>query len=219
MFELNQRSIRIRVPILVMGTFMALARTPQIFAHEGPPFPILMDEPLAGHIVSVWADPDIGEARFFIVVEAPTGAVPAAVPTVSMWVEPVNGRLERATYVAKQQMLRNQLQFEAHPHFDQRDMWTIGFQLTDAREKSAQLTTQIESTPPGFGFWDFAIYLFPFLLLGGMWVLAMVRRRRMEYSEPDESEHVAAAFSAAEVSSHELQVAYPLVVSKAEHGE
>lgn len=45
-----------------------------------------------------------------------------------------------------------------------------------------ELTTQIESTPPGFGLWDFVIYLFPFLLLGGMWVLAMLRRSRMHYA-------------------------------------
>jgi hypothetical protein len=99
-----------------------------------------------------------------------------------MWVEPVSGRLDRAVYVAKQQTLRNQLQFEAKPYFDQRDMWTVGFQLTTPGGESQELTTEVESTPPGYGLWDLAIYLFPFVLLGGMWVIAMGRRRRMRWT-------------------------------------
>ncbi|MCA9124680.1 MAG: hypothetical protein H6822_09130 [Planctomycetaceae bacterium] len=163
---------------------MAVADCSPVSAHEGPPFPILMDKPLAGYLVSVWADPDIGEATFFVVVESPQGGLPAEAPSVAMWFEPVSGRLDRVACETKQEALRNQLQFIAQPNFDQRDQWTVGFRLTSANGVSEELTAQVESTPPGFGPWDFAIYLFPFLLLGGMWVLAMMRRSRMNSSEP-----------------------------------
>lgn len=153
-------------------------------AHEGPPFPIAMDERLADVVVSVWADPDIGEARFFVVVESPAGGPPQGVTHVSMWVEPANGRLERVHYAATRQPQRNQLQFLIRPTFDQRDMWNIGFELTNKYGDTVQMTRQIESTPPGFGLWDFAIYLFPFLFLAGMWVLAMLRRGRYAPTEP-----------------------------------
>ena len=188
MCDLNQHQTFTGIPFVVIGISMALANSSPASAHEGPPFPILMDKPVAGYLVSVWADPDIGEATFFIVVEAPTGGPPADVPNVAMWVEPVSGRLETVTCETRQEALRNQLQFVAQPYFDQRDQWTVGFRLTSANGHAEELATQVESTPPGFGRWDFAIYLFPFLLLGGMWVLAMVRRSRMIYSEPDSHE-------------------------------
>jgi hypothetical protein len=97
-----------------------------------------------------------------------------------MWVEPVSGRLPRARYEAKQQTLRNQMQFEAAPHFDQRDIWDVGFHVAPPGGETLELTTQIESTPPGYGPWDLVIYLFPFVLLGGLWLAAMVRRSRMK---------------------------------------
>ena len=156
---------------------LLLAGTAPASAHEGPPFPILMDEPAGDYVVSVWADPDIGDASFYIVVESPRGGPPAEAPEeVSMWVEPVSGRLDRATYETERQDLRNQMQFAASPYFDRRDTWTVGFQLVAPDGQQGELTTEIESTPPGFGAWDLAIYLFPFLLLGGLWAMAMFRR-------------------------------------------
>lgn len=148
-------------------------------AHEGPPFPILMDEQAAGCVVSVWADPDIGEAQFFVIIESPPGGPPKTVPRVSVWVEPVSGRLKRVEYNAKQRSLRNQVQFEALPHFDQRDRWRVGIQIVAPGGESQELITEVESTPPGYGLWDLAIYLFPFLLLGAMWIIAISRRQRL----------------------------------------
>ena len=155
-----------------------LAGPAAAFAHQGPPFPILVDQPAAGYLVSVWADPDIGDAQFFIIVETPDGDPPAEAPHVSTWAEPVSGRLQRVRYETTQQTLRNQVQFEANPYFDQRDTWTVGFRLTAPGGQSGELTTEIESTPPGYGQWDLAIYLFPFLLLAVLWIAAVVRRRR-----------------------------------------
>lgn len=157
---------------------LLMARQAQ--AHEGPPFPILMDQPAANYKVSVWADPDIGEALFYIIVETPDGEQPAELPSVSMWTEPTSGRLPKETWLAEKMALRNQLQFEAHPEFDQRDFWTVGFTVTPPGGSPAELTTEVESTPPGYGRWDLVIYLFPFALLGGMWVFAALRHiRRM----------------------------------------
>jgi hypothetical protein len=127
----------------------------------------------------VWADPDIGEALFYVVVESPDGGPPAMPPReVSMWAEPTSGRVARANYPAQRQSLRNQVQFEAKPYFDQRDMWNVGFRLVAPDGHVDELTTEIESTPPGYGPWDFLIYLFPFVLLAGLWAVAMFRRFR-----------------------------------------
>jgi len=175
MHSRNRRSVC--RALLLWGIWMCGA-VASVAAHEGPPFPILMDQPAADYRVSVWADPDIGEAYFYVIVETPNGDRPDRVPAVSMWTEPVSGRLERVEYDMEQQELRSHLQFEAKPYFDQRDMWNVGFRLESSDGDRGELVAEVESTPPGFGAWDLAVYLFPFVFLGGMWVLAILRRSR-----------------------------------------
>ncbi|QEF98765.1 hypothetical protein Mal15_28210 [Stieleria maiorica] len=148
------------------------------WAHEGPPFPILIDHSVANHTVSVWADPDIGEARFFIVVETRDGNRPSEAPKVSLWTEPTSGRLDRASYAAEQQPLRHSMQFFAEPYFDQRDFWNIGIRVSSTGGETEEIMVKVESTPPGYGAWDLAIYLFPFVLIGGAWSYAMAKRIR-----------------------------------------
>jgi len=145
-----------------------------------------MDSTLGDYVVSVWADPDIGQATFYIIVESPEGGMPRDIPHVALWTEPVSGRLERATWEATQQDLRNQLQFEVLPYFDQGDIWNVGIQLVRPGGDPQEVTAQVESTPPGYGPWDLVIYIFPFVFLAGFWAAAMVRRSRAlrRMSEP-----------------------------------
>jgi len=165
--------------------FALIALIPGVctYAHEGPPFPLVLDKPLADSRISIWADPDIGEARFYIIVETADGEMPTSVPNVSIWTEPVDGRLERQTYPALQNSLRNRLQFEANPYFDCRDFWKIGVQISKPGTGVLEFATEVESTQPGLGPWDFLIYVFPFLLLGGMWAIAIARHRRNAHGQ------------------------------------
>jgi len=183
---------RLAVGLLTWIGVVAVVALPTASAHKGPPFPIFMDKPLAGYSVSVWADPDIGLATFFVVVESPQGGKPSDAPGVSMWVEPTSGRLDRVTCETKLKPLDNQLEFEARPYFDQGDMWTVGFRLTPPGGEAREVTVEVESTPPGNGPWDFAFYIFPFVLIAGLWVFAMIRRKRylraLAAQEEDEPE-------------------------------
>ena len=147
-------------------------------AHQGPPFAIAVDRPLAGYLVSVWADPDIGDAQFFVILETPEGGLPKDVPSVSLTVTPVDGRLAPVASRAEQLTLANQLEFEAKPYFDKQDMWNVAVQITPPGGATAELSLEVESTPPGYGAWDLVIYSFPFALLGAMWAIGMLRRRR-----------------------------------------
>ena len=186
-----------------LAAALALAAPLAALAHKGPPFPIALDEPVGGGLrVSVWADPDIGEARFFIIVESDAGGTPDDAPEVEMWTEPESGRLARATFPAKRMALRNQLQFEAQPFFDRGDFWTVGFRVrSPGSDEVGEVQTRVESTPPGYGPWDLAIYLFPFVFLGGAWVAAWSRRARIARLR---AEQVAAAQkSAAPRSRHQ----------------
>jgi hypothetical protein len=139
-----------------------------------------MDVPVAQHMVSVWADPDIGEATFYVVVETPDGGPAAEEPQVSVWVEPIDGRLDRVAYKAARKFVKGRTQYEAKPLFDQHDLWNVGFRVKFPGGEPEELTAKVESTPPGVGPWGLLIYFFPFLLVGGVWVAAMVRMRRRQ---------------------------------------
>lgn len=191
------------VPIAAAVLLGGYAR--QLQAHEGPPFPLFMDKPLGDYRVSLWADPDIGEAQFFVIVETPEGAIPKDAPRVAVWAEPTSGRLARQAYPAARQALRSHMQFEAKPNFDQQDFWKIGVDITGADGRQQELVTEVESTPPGLGPWDLAIYLFPFVLLGGLWTIALIRRRRSMRRHVDST--AAARTSIPTATAHDSQTA------------
>lgn len=137
-----------------------------------------MDAKAGPSVVSVWADPDIGEALFYVVLETKDGGLPPEPAGVSMWTEPIDGRLARASYDGRRQTLRNRMQYELRPFFDERRQWRVGFQIQRADGRIDEVQAQVESTPPGWGAWDLLIYAFPFGLLGALWIVAIVRQRR-----------------------------------------
>lgn len=169
---------RARVALL-SALFVALLVS-SAAAHRGPPFPVLVDHRLKNlpYRLSVWTDPDIGDARFFMILEpVDDDRRHEPVPQVAFWVEPVSGRLARTGYAAQRQELRGQIQFAAQPHFDQRDLWRVGIELTDSARQTDTVTLEIESTPPGLGAWDLVLYSFPFLMFGALWARAILARR------------------------------------------
>lgn len=160
---------------IALGLCLFLCAAAQ--AHEGPPYPIMMDEPVPGYLVSVWADPDIGTGTFYVLTE-PQGSKNSLEPKVDVWVEPVDKRLPKATYRGTREDLRNRIQFKAEPEFDAGGMWKAGIVIHRPDGKTSELTTEVEATPPGTGPWDLAIYLFPFVLFGGLWAMGLSRRWR-----------------------------------------
>ncbi|MCA9263066.1 MAG: hypothetical protein KDA60_04435 [Planctomycetales bacterium] len=161
-----------------IASLCALVRPPLAGAHEGPPFPILMDQPAFDSRVSVWADPDIGEARFFVVLEPNEESHANSPLEVNLEVVPTSGRLDPKLYTTTCTDQRSHRQFECHPYFDQRDIWRVTVQLVGPLGRMETLSTEVESTPAGFGVWDLLVYSFPFLFLGGMWAWALLRRWR-----------------------------------------
>lgn len=73
----------------------ALAPGP-LHAHEGPPYPVLVDQRCGPYRVSVWGDPDVGTGTFFITLETPRGVRFVHPTTVRLAVAPVSGRLTEA---------------------------------------------------------------------------------------------------------------------------
>lgn len=145
-------------------------------AHEGPPYPILVDEPVEDFLVSVWGDPDVGTGTFYVIFEADDAVQSSpTLPRVELWAQPVTGRLEKVTYSGRPERHN---QFRIDPQFDREEPWMVGVVMHFPDGAVRELTAQVDVTPPGYGRWDLVIYLLPFLLFGGLWSLTLLRRWR-----------------------------------------
>jgi hypothetical protein len=155
---------------LLLGIVLLLAQIAS--AHEGPPFPLFVDQKADRYVVSVWTDPDVGTALFFVILNAPE---PPADLRVQIGVQPVSGRLPEAFYPAERENVQGQVQYRAQVHFDAQELWRVRVRLESAQGNGETMAT-VEATPPGYGRWDLLVYLLPFLAIGALWAIAMLRR-------------------------------------------
>ena len=155
---------------LVLGIVLLL--TGVVSAHEGPPYAIVVDQKADPYVVSIWSDPDVGEALFFIILKAPE---PPADLRVQIGVQPVSGRLPEAFYAAERENVQGQIQYRAQVHFDAQELWRVRVRLESAQGNAETFAT-VEATPPGYGRWDLLVYLLPFLAIGALWAVAMLRQ-------------------------------------------
>jgi hypothetical protein len=146
-------------------------------AHQGPPFPILVDRRVGPYIVQVWTDPDIGIGTFFVVLETPKERAMPAWAKVRIAVRPVSGRLPEAIYDALPQKVSSGARYLAKVPFDKGEMWRVRV-LIDGAQGGGELATQVEATPDGtIGPIGLLVYAFPFVSVGFLWLKAVLRRR------------------------------------------
>ena len=165
---MSSRRVRFAPPLILIFLFV---RT--INAHEGPPYPLFVDQKVDPYVLSVWTDPDVGDALFFVIVNAQQG-VPADL-RVQVGVQPVSGRLPEAVYSGERENVQGQVQYRALVHFDREELWRVRVRL-ESVGGSVETTANVEATPPGYGRWDVLVYLLPFLGVGILWAVAMVRK-------------------------------------------
>lgn len=142
-------------------------------AHEGPPFPLFVDQKVDRYVVSVWTDPDVGTALFFVIVngqELPTDL------HVQVGVQPVSGRLAEVFYPAERENVQGRVQYKSQVQFDAQELWRVRVQLKSSQSGNAETVATVEATPPGYGRWDLLIYLVPFLAVGLLWAVAIIRK-------------------------------------------
>jgi hypothetical protein len=166
--------------------FASLLLAQTASAHNGPPFPILVDQKIDPYVISVWADPNVGAAStFFVIVNPPAGGSIPNDLKVDIGVQPVNGRLSEAFYPGEREDLRGQIQYKALVQFDAQEFWRVRVRLQSA-QGSGEVMTTVEATPVGYGRWDMLLYLLPFVGVGVLWFLA-VARKRIRRAQPGRS--------------------------------
>ena len=158
-------------------TALWLGHIPAAHAHEGPPFPLVVDRKAGPYVISIWTDPDVGVGTFFVILEHAPGTTLPAENKVEVCVQPTNGRLPEACYPGTLQDLRGRVQYEVKVEFDRQEMWRVRVHVSGANG-AGEVFAEVEATPAGFGAWDLLIYGFPFVLFGLLWLAAALRGRR-----------------------------------------
>jgi hypothetical protein len=159
-----------RVLLLIVAVFF-FARNAG--AHEGPPYPLFVDRPVDPYVVSVWTDPDVGTGLFFVILNKP-----AELPSdlrVQVGVQPASGRLPEVFYTGQREDVQGQVQYRAEVQLDAEELFQVRVRLESAQGNVETIAT-VEATPPGYGRWDLLVYLMPFLAVGLLWTIAMIRK-------------------------------------------
>ena len=146
-------------------------------AHNGPPFPIIVDKRIGPCVVSLWTHPDVGTGTFWVIVDPPPGSAVPKDLKVEVGVQPINARIAEVRYAARRDESSSQLQYKVEAQFDRQEFIHARVILKSAAG-SGEATATVEVTPVGFGRWDLLLYLLPFLGAGFLWFRAMARRRR-----------------------------------------
>lgn len=159
--------------VLLLIIVFFLARNAS--AHEGPPYPLFLDRQVAPYVVSVWTDPDVGTGLFFVILSQPA-ELPADL-RVQVGVQPASGRLREAFYTAQREDVQGQVQYRAEVQLDAEELWQVRVRL-ESGQGNVETVATVEATPPGYGRWDLLVYLMPFLAIGFLWAIAMIRKVR-----------------------------------------
>lgn len=145
-------------------------------AHDGPPYAILVDQPLGTALLSVWADPDVGTGSFFFYVEREREPVFPDGLRISLSAHPIDDPELVRESEAVLPREGEPFQLFGELPFDFRGTWRTRISWkTDDLE--GERTLDLNVTPPGFGPIDILWYLFPFLGVGFLWAKALLRRR------------------------------------------
>lgn len=150
-----------------------------LFAHEGPPFPILVDHKFGEYKLSVWADPDTENGTFTFYPEGENlkkddlyfeiKAHPQGRP------EPI---LKSTALIPTED--KGRYSYTATLPFPTNETWDIIVVVKNKQngDTLTSTTVPVEVTPPGPNKTEFVVYTLPFLLVAFIWVKVMIHKRR-----------------------------------------
>ena len=159
-----------------MLALLPLLLSAPAIAHDGPPFPIIVDQKVGPCVISVWTDPDVGTGTFFVIVEAPPGGEIPPDLSIQVGVQPATSRLAEVTYPTEREYLHGQVQYKSLVQFDAQELWRVRVRVQSG-QGSGEAVATVEATPPGYGRWDLLVYTLPFLAVGLLWLVAVLRKR------------------------------------------
>ena len=145
-------------------------------AHDGPPYPIFVDESVAGWTLSIWTDPDVGTGTFYYYVEPPAGRTPADVSIEAVSV-PQDGLAPEVRGLSEAAESGEPFQQIGTLEFAHRGIWDTRFLVHEGAGDGpllGELLWPLDVTPPGLGAFDLLWFALPFLALGLLWLKALM---------------------------------------------
>jgi hypothetical protein len=161
-----------------LAALWILALTSPAPAHDGPPYPILVDEEIGTRTFSVWADPDVGEGTFYLYLPFEEAA-PDPTVAIRLHARPLDESLAETTTDTEHAAPGRPYQRIAVVNFPHQGLWRVRFSMESA-VGSGEAATDVEVTPPGLGKIDLIWFSAPFFLLGFLWLKAFLHRRSRE---------------------------------------
>jgi len=168
-----------------LGGAVVLASALPALAHDGPPYPILVDHAIADCDLSIWADPDVGTGTFYFYINEVGRERPIDRP-IRVRVQPTDGRLDVAEHDSELADDDEPFQRIAEVPFDARGTWSVEF-VVAGPEDTETVELDVEVTPPGLGEIDVLWFLFPFLAIGFIWIKVVLKKREYERAASCES--------------------------------
>ena len=166
------------------AVLLALAAQASVFAHSGPPFPIVTDAIRGPYTISIWTDPDATDdgslgGQFWIVIAPSTKGLaipPDTRATVSVQPDGATQPSPHLTSVAAPVRGDVTNQFGA-VLMDHEGPYAVHVEVTGPLGR-AVVDAMVDATydlrpPPYMLIW----YLVPFLLVGLLWGRLLLRRR------------------------------------------
>jgi hypothetical protein len=174
-------AFKIVVRGLVLAVSAMLVTCAPLFAHNGPPFPVVTDRIVGNYVISLWADPDASDdgdkdGRFWVVVNpAAKGATLPADTIVQIAIWPVERRDAMRTETAEtdeREPARHLAAFAIDHEGKYGVKATIAGSLGPA-DIDAVVDAAYDARPQPFLIVVFAL---PFVLIGFVYLKLLVRR-------------------------------------------
>lgn len=159
--------------------FLCLLFTHTLFAHEGPPFPVLVDHKFGEMKLSVWADPDTENGTFTLYPEGPNLKKDDLYFEIKANPENQSGPILKSTALQAVED-KGRYSYTATLPFPTNGNWAV-IVIVKNKQNGDTLTSAtmtVEVTPPGPNKSEFVLYMLPFLVVAAIWLKVILRKRR-----------------------------------------
>jgi hypothetical protein len=167
---------------LALAVLAVLVTCAPLFAHNGPPFPVVTDRTVGNYVISLWADPDASDdgdkdGRFWVVViPAAKGATLPADTVVKIAIWPIEHREAIRTENAQSDDREPTRRLAAFA-IDHEGKYGVRAIITGSlgpADIDSVVDAEYDARPRPF---LIAVFALPFVLIGFVYLKLLVRRR------------------------------------------
>jgi hypothetical protein len=175
-------AFKIVVRNLVLTVSAVLVTCAPLFAHNGPPFPVITDRAVGNYVISLWADPDATDdgdkdGRFWVVVNpAAKGATLPVDTIVQIAIWPAERRDAIRTETAEADVREPARRLAAFA-IDHEGKYGVKATITGSlgpADIESVVDAEYDARPRRL---LIAVFALPFVLIGFVYLKLLVRRR------------------------------------------